>query len=126
MYSLFKPFVTVSIALVLVGCKQPTDSQKSQGGDPIPGPFLDVALTLEKVPRYQEPARLVYDVTFVGKHSLPLITMTDSLPLVTHEGDTAHYLWLYFRMDRRTQLLSANPDSVWHDKVDIGQKILGV
>ena len=107
--------IGVSLIFVLLGCNQPADTEDVNiGSVPLP-PYLDVTLTADKMPGFQTPpATLIYDVTFVGFQSQPLISL---------EGDTAHYLWLYFVTTDDVELLNANADSVWHGYVNLGQTI---
>lgn len=114
MASFSRIIMSMSIILALFSCKQPTDTKGIKGGEPLPPPYLDMNLAFERLPDVQQLAKLVYDITFVGK---------DGLPLTTLEGDTVDYLWLYFEMDQKTELLNANADSVWHGRVGISQSI---
>ena len=114
MHNIIRNSIGVSLILVLLGCNQPADTEDVNIGSVPPPPYLDVTLTADKMPGLQTPATLTYDITFVGR---------DGQPLISLEGDTAHYLWLYFGTTDNVELLNANADSVWHGYVNLGQTI---
>ena len=107
--------IGVALIFVLIGCNQPADTENFIDVSlPLP-PYLDVTLTADKMPGFQTPpATLIYDVKFVGFQSQPLISL---------EGDTIQYMWLYFGTTDDVELLNANADSVWHGYVNLGQTI---
>lgn len=111
------PLLGVLILLPLLGCQQPSDTDSRI--PPSQPPYLDVAVTFDRLQGDQGSERLNFDIKFVGDPR----GGNDSMPLITFDGDTTSYLWLYFVTGWRTELLEANPDSVWHGKVEVGQRI---
>lgn len=108
-------YVYIIFLLFLSACGEPTEKTKSEldEGVFLP-PWLSVKLSFEKLPDVQKPALLIFDVTYVGEEGQPLTTL---------EGDTMDYLWLGFATDRKTELLDADADSVWHGRVEVEQTI---
>lgn len=111
MHDLIRNSLGVSLLMVFLGCGQ---FENTENGDVPPPPYLDVTLTAENMPGIQTPASLIYDVAYVGR---------DGQPLISPDGDTVKYIWLYFETKDDVELLNVSADSVWYGFVNVGQTI---
>lgn len=111
MAELFKHLLVGGCLLLSFGC----DNNNSNGlVPPSEPPWIRLEVKFESLPDVQKSAALIFNVTYVGD---------DGDPLVSLDGDTLKYMWLSFVTDQKVEILGAKEDSIWHGKIEIGEKI---
>lgn len=101
--------LSLAILLLICSCKFPGAHSDGQ----LPRD-LDIDLSFTQVPSLDGRAMLSWDITVTGDQGYPFMN---------GYGDTLDYLWIYHHSNPSTPILDANPDSLWHGPITLGQKI---
>lgn len=105
----------ISIFLILIivsyyNCKNSTNSIP-----PTSPNWIDISVDFDSLPGYLVPSELTYTVNITG---------IDASYVISNRGDTLDNLWLKFNTSDWCEGLNSDADSIWCNKIKIGDEII--